>query len=73
MKKIVFIVVCCLGVGILTACNKKSDSVGVTPPVDETAIDGWTLVWNDEFDTGTVPSPDKWSFDVGGSGWGNNE
>ncbi|HLP17213.1 MAG TPA: glycoside hydrolase family 16 protein, partial [Bacteroidota bacterium] len=47
--------------------------VGVTPPVDETAIDGWTLVWNDEFDTGTVPSPDKWSFDVGGSGWGNNE
>jgi beta-glucanase (GH16 family) len=36
---------------------------------------GWRLVWSDEFD-GTSGSPvdsNKWSFDIGGKGWGNNE
>lgn len=33
----------------------------------------WQLVWSDEFDgaAGTLPDPAKWSFDVGGGGWGN--
>jgi beta-glucanase (GH16 family) len=33
------------------------------------------LVWSDEFNgpAGASPDPAKWSFDVGGSGWGNNE
>ena len=33
------------------------------------------LVWSDEFDGPGKSSPDstKWSFDTGGSGWGNNE
>jgi beta-glucanase (GH16 family) len=33
-------------------------------------------VWSDEFnsaDPGAVPDASKWSFDVGGSGWGNHE
>jgi beta-glucanase (GH16 family) len=36
---------------------------------------GWTLVWSDEFDgpKGTAVDPGKWSFDIGGNGWGNNE
>lgn len=34
---------------------------------------GWELVWSDEFDTGTQPDPAKWSYDVGGHGWGNRE
>lgn len=33
----------------------------------------WELVWQDEFDYEGAPDPDKWSYDVGGSGWGNNE
>ncbi|MEP6820472.1 MAG: glycoside hydrolase family 16 protein [bacterium] len=35
----------------------------------------WSLVWSDEF-TGPHGSPidsAKWSFDIGGNGWGNNE
>jgi beta-glucanase (GH16 family) len=32
----------------------------------------WDLVWSDEFD-GTSVNPANWSFEVGGSGWGNNE
>src|SRR6266851_965560 len=35
----------------------------------------WKLVWSDEFDgpTGSAVDPSKWSFDIGGNGWGNNE
>ncbi len=36
---------------------------------------GWTLVWSDEFNAanGTGVDSSKWSFDTGGSGWGNSE
>ncbi len=33
---------------------------------------GWTLVWQDEF-TGPEIDRTKWTFDIGGHGWGNNE
>ena len=33
----------------------------------------YELVWADEFDTDGPPDPDRWAFDVGGSGWGNGE
>lgn len=38
----------------------------------------WKLVWADEFDGQGVadparPDPKKWTFDLGGNGWGNNE
>ena len=32
----------------------------------------WKLVWNDEFD-GQSKLSDNWNFNVGGTGWGNNE
>lgn len=32
-----------------------------------------TVSWSDEFDTNGAPDPTKWTYDVGGSGWGNNE
>ncbi len=31
------------------------------------------LLWSDEFDSGTVPDPAIWSYDLGASGWGNQE
>jgi len=31
------------------------------------------LVWSDEFDTPGAPDPSRWSYDVGGGGWGNHE
>jgi beta-glucanase (GH16 family) len=36
---------------------------------------GWKLVWSDEFEGAQSASPDstKWGFDVGGSGWGNQQ
>ena len=35
----------------------------------------WSLVWSDEFDgpNGSPVDSGKWSFDIGGNGWGNNE
>jgi len=36
-------------------------------------IDDWQPVWCDEFDTDGLPDSTKWSYDVGGGGWGNNE
>lgn len=36
---------------------------------------GWTLVWSDEFNgtNGSTPDPAKWTYDLGGGGWGNQE
>ena len=34
---------------------------------------GWRLVWQDEFDGTGLPDSTKWSYDVGGKGWGNHE
>src|SRR5688572_2828092 len=36
---------------------------------------GWTLVWADEFTQtdGSLPNSTKWAYDIGASGWGNNE
>lgn len=33
----------------------------------------YELVWADEFDYEGLPDPDKWGYDIGGSGWGNHE
>jgi len=37
------------------------------PPV------GWTLAWSDEFDRDGPPDAARWSYDLGGHGWGNQE
>src|SRR6266851_1766946 len=36
---------------------------------------GWTLSWSDEFSSadGSAPDPAKWTYDLGGNGWGNQE
>lgn len=33
----------------------------------------WQLVWADEFESEGRPDPEKWSYDSGGEGGGNNE
>jgi beta-glucanase (GH16 family) len=41
----------------------------------DAAIAGWTLSWSDEFNgaDGSPADPSKWTHDVGGTGWGNQE
>jgi len=52
-------------------CGGSGSSVGQSPPPSGT----WTLTWSDEFDglDGSAPDSTKWTYDIGGSGWGNNE
>jgi len=33
----------------------------------------WKLKWSDEFNTKGLPDSKNWTYDVGGTGWGNNE
>lgn len=62
---------------LLVACTKK-EKTGISyyqPPVF--GDKGWTFestpFWSDEFNVNGAPDPSKWSYDIGGSGWGNNE
>ncbi|MES1218826.1 MAG: glycoside hydrolase family 16 protein [Bacteroidota bacterium] len=33
----------------------------------------WKLIWKDEFNYTGLPDSKKWSYDIGGDGWGNHE
>lgn len=35
--------------------------------------DPWRLLWSDEFNYNGLPRHEKWRYDVGGHGWGNQE
>jgi beta-glucanase (GH16 family) len=35
--------------------------------------EGWSLVWSDEFNYAGAPDPEKWTHELGGGGWGNQE
>ena len=52
----------------LTGCTDDDTPAGPTPM-------NWSLVWADEFDgeAGALPDQAKWGYDIGGTGWGNNE
>lgn len=47
-----------------SSCNSSKKS---------TAAEGWKLIWSDEFNYQGLPDSTKWSYEVGGHGWGNNE
>jgi beta-glucanase (GH16 family) len=54
---------------VLSAC------LSANPIARASSAAGWTLVWSDEFDgpSGSAVNSSKWSFDIGGNGWGNKE
>lgn len=45
------------------------------PPPPPASPSGWTLAWSDEFNgpDGSAPDSSKWTYDLGGKGWGNKE
>lgn len=74
IKKLAFIVVTIIGFSCAKdAKTQISKPVSSAPPQDK----GWSFetnpFWSDEFDYNGSPSNTKWGYDVGGSGWGNNE
>jgi len=59
---------------LLCSCRR---SIAVDPPQSSLPAvrPGWTEVWSDEFSgpDGSSPDPSKWTYSIGGGGWGNNE
>ncbi len=57
----------------LTAASCGRDADACPPIVPR--IPGYALIWSDEFSSpdGSVPDPAKWTYNLGGSGWGNQE
>jgi beta-glucanase (GH16 family) len=58
---------------ILLLCGCRHIPISDPPPPIPPSP--WTLVWSDEFSTkdGSSPDPAKWTYDLGGKGWGNRE
>src|SRR6516164_4542218 len=47
-------------------CNKKMHPASATTGKEK-------LVWSEEFNYSGLPDSSKWSYDIGGHGWGNRE
>jgi beta-glucanase (GH16 family) len=78
MKNKVSVLVILLSSITIFSCSKKSDSAGATfiaatPPVDKNWSFVSTPTWADEFDYTGTPDTSKWTYDLGGGGWGNSE
>lgn len=59
-----------VAVGILLAC--KSPDVEL-PNLTYAQPSAPKLIWSDEFTKEGLPDSTKWTYEVGGNGWGNNE
>jgi beta-glucanase (GH16 family) len=65
--------------GVMTfSCSKKSDGGGTyvytpTAPIDSNWSFETTPAWSDEFNYSGTPDTSKWTYDLGGGGWGNSE
>jgi beta-glucanase (GH16 family) len=53
--------------------RQGTEPVSQPPPSD--TREPWTLAWSDEFDgpAGAPADPEHWTYETGGSGWGNEE
>jgi beta-glucanase (GH16 family) len=79
--KRIFVLIFSLGLfSLFTGCTDDSNITESDPdPVTEDSTDAvpsdaeWQMVWNDEFDYEGTPDPEKWNFETGANGWGNNE
>jgi len=76
-RTVVRLIICCVVLGYFIFPLTGSLSNRHTTPVPVLAADPtvWSLVWSDEFNgpDGAAVDSSKWTAEVGGGGWGNNE
>ena len=62
-----------LAFGLQGGCGGASSSPQTAVPSNPTG--SWVLSWSDEFNgtNGSAPDASKWTYDLGGGGWGNGE
>jgi len=63
---------------VLISCSKEGiPQAVISIPIVQPQDKGWTFesspFWSDEFDYTGLPLSTKWGYDIGGTGWGNNE
>ena len=61
---------------VISCSGKQEESkpyFEIPKPVDKNWEFESSPVWTDEFDYSGLPAAGKWGYDIGGSGWGNNE
>jgi beta-glucanase (GH16 family) len=65
----VFLVALIFSISLVSGCLIIHDPPPPIPPSP------WKLVWSDEFSgrDGSSPDSNKWTYDIGGKGWGNHE
>ncbi|NML23374.1 glycoside hydrolase family 16 protein [Pseudoflavitalea sp. G-6-1-2] len=63
MKPRSFLLHCCIAASLILPSFAHAQQVPVVP----------APAWSDEFNYTGLPDSTKWSYDVGGSGWGNEE
>jgi beta-glucanase (GH16 family) len=69
-------VVPALCLSLFTMCGGHSSNASPTPtPTTPPPPGPWMLTWSDEFAAadGSRPDESRWSNDIGGGGWGNQE
>lgn len=71
MKNIITLLLV-LSSAFLSYCSKDNNPSKSNQENDSLAIEGYNLVWNDEFN-GTEIDKSKWEHEVNGHGGGNNE
>ena len=70
---VVGVALCAVGTA---GCGSKAPSSGVNPSPTPTPTPTPTpAAWSDDFDgpANSAPDPTKWTYDLGGGGWGNQE
>lgn len=79
VKYLFMIFVLLFGCGSSDPKGKEASSTEADSHLSDTqrssyVPDGYALVWQDEFDeTSRLPDTQKWRYETGGNGWGNNE
>ena len=68
IKKLNSIIAVCF---FFFACSEE-EMVSHNKETNDWEIEGWNIVWQDEFDKDSLDLT-KWSREIGGHGWGNNE
>ena len=71
MKNIQKISVLTLLIFVLSGFNSEQIKSGEAQT--QNSQKEYQLVWQDEFNYEGEPSPQKWNYDIGDHGWGNNE
>lgn len=77
IEKILSLLLVCF---LFSCSNKNSPGNGAVtppPPPPPPVTHEWLFesagAWSDEFATDGAPDANKWGYDIGGNGWGNNE